>query len=104
LVAVGAFDGDANADLALSTPTWESGAVAILLGRGDGSFGDPTQYTFGQSSSSLATADFNADTVLDVATTDFGADPSSGLLVLLGAGDGAFLPRPDTSTPTARGR
>jgi hypothetical protein len=91
-VAVGDFNGDTTADLAFSTPTWGAGAVRLLLGRGDGSFGNPTPYTIGQSTAAVAIADLNADSVLDLAATDPDADPSSnaGLLVLIGQGDGDF--------------
>jgi FG-GAP-like repeat/RTX calcium-binding nonapeptide repeat (4 copies) len=93
-VAVGDFDGDTNADLAFGAPLWAGGGVAVVLGRGDGSFGEPAQYSVGKSASSVATADFNADSVPDLATTDPSADPNStaGLSVLLGQGDGDFGP------------
>jgi hypothetical protein len=91
-VAVGDFDGDTHADLAFSLGYAFAGGVSILLGDGTGGFDLQDEYKFGSDTTSLAIADFNADTVLDVATTDFGADPNSnaGVLVLLGYGEGDF--------------
>jgi FG-GAP-like repeat/RTX calcium-binding nonapeptide repeat (4 copies) len=96
-VAVGDFDGDRNADLAFGATNTLSGVVAVVRGRGDGSFGDLAAYSVGESITSVATADFNADSVPDLAATDPSADPTStaGLSVLLGEGDGSFQ---DTDT------
>jgi hypothetical protein len=92
-VAVGDFDRDANADLVFADELFFDGAVSIVLGAGDGSFGSRTEYEIGSSTTSLAVADFNADSVADVAATDpeAGANSNAGVLVLLGTGLGTLV-------------
>ena len=90
------------------------GAASIVPGDGDGAFDSRTEYEFGSAATSLAIADFNADSVLDVATTDpdAGVNSNAGVLVLLGpplarwwartCSRPSVRPRrrPGTSTPT----
>jgi Ca2+-binding RTX toxin-like protein len=92
-VAVGDFDGDSTSDLVFADELFFSGAVSIVLGAGDGSFGSRTEYQIGSSATSLAVADFNADSVPDVAAADpdAGANSNAGVLVLLGTGLGTFV-------------
>lgn len=101
-VAVGDFDGDAISDLAFADEPFFSGAVSIVLGAGDGSFGSRTTYPIGSSTTSLAVADFNADSVPDVAAADpdASANSNAGVLVLLGTGLGTSWAR-TTSRPSA---
>jgi hypothetical protein len=103
-VAVGDFDGDLRSDLAVSVGYYDGGGVNILLGDGTGGFDLQNEYKFGSDTTSLAIAEFNADSVLDVATTDFGADPTSnaGVLVLLGWGGGNFQDPDAFHAATAR--
>src|SRR5262249_58341831 len=71
--------------------------VAMLLNRGDGTFGTATFYQMGRSfvrpagtllaQNTLALGDFNGDGRLDVATTDIGDNTVS---VRLGDGTGGF--------------
>ena len=75
-----------NLDLAFSIAFCSSGGISILLGAGDGSFSAPSETQLGKSTTS-AVADFNADSVLDLATTDREA---SAVLVLPGQGNGTF--------------
>jgi len=86
-VAVGDFNGDGVPDLAFSLAFFSSGGISILLGNGDGSFGAPSETQVGESTTSVALADFNADSVLDIATTD---RENSAVLVLPGQGNGTF--------------
>ena len=66
------------------------GSVAVLLGRGDGTFGKPTHYLSGSRPVQLLLGDFNGDGSLDVAVVG-GTDR---VQVLLGNGDGTFsLPK-----------
>ena len=89
-VAVGDFNADGKPDLAVAVGN--RGAVAILLGNGDGTFqsarmvataGSGLYYPLG-----LVVADLNHDGRLDIAT----ANNSYGVSVLLGNGDGTFQP------------
>src|SRR5262249_52436624 len=63
-----------------------SGAVSVLLGRGDGTFDDQVSYAVGRSQD-LLTGDFNGDGSPDLVAGDF-VDSEIG--VLLGRGDGTF--------------
>jgi hypothetical protein len=75
------------------------GSVAVLLGKGDGTFQDPVQYSPFNYPSTLAVADFNGDGLPDIAVT--GAFDSHAVDVLINIGDpapdfGATIP-PDAS-------
>ena len=101
-VATGDFNGDGKLDLAVGNANCpgfspldacDSGSIAVLLGRGNGTFGAAVTYPGGDPwpvdpadtrSSSMATADFNGDGKLDLAL--------SNRNVLLGNGDGTFEP------------
>jgi hypothetical protein len=77
-MATGDFNGDGKADLALTT---QCDQALVFLGRGDGTFGTPTSFAAGASSSVIVTGDFNREGKLDLATN---------VSVLLGNGDGTF--------------
>jgi hypothetical protein len=86
------FNGDGVADLAVvsNAPFSGPGSVVILLGNGNGTFGEPSSFAAGTSSPSrgLAVGDFNGDGKMDVVITNMA--PSDSLSVLLGNGDGTF--------------
>lgn len=84
VLAVGDFNGDSMADLAVTSSY--SGGVSILLGNGDGSFRTPVSYTVGGSSpASIVIGDWNKDGKVDLAVASY-----FGVYVLLGNGDGTF--------------
>jgi hypothetical protein len=83
-IVIADFNNDHKPDLAISETA--VGAVAVLLGNGDGTFGSPTSVYDG-GGSSLVTADFNGDGKMDLASAG-----ASGLAMLLGNGDGTFQP------------
>ncbi len=94
-VAVGDFDGDGKADLAvqrLGNGNNDSGDVTIFISNGDGTFKKGQVFTSVVLPSSLVTADFDSDGTLDLAAFQ----QTFGLVkVFLGKGDGTF------SAPTA---
>jgi hypothetical protein len=70
-IAIGDFNGDGIADLA-ATLNGYPGAIAILLGRGQGTFTQPgnSPVAAGDGTYSLAVADFNGDGIADLAVTN----------------------------------
>jgi hypothetical protein len=83
-LAVADFNGDGNLDVAAPVPVpTVQGAygVAILLGKGDGTFQPPVIYPTNAKSTVIAVADFNNDGNQDIA---------AGSSILLGKGDGTF--------------
>jgi hypothetical protein len=89
-IAVGDFNGDGKADLAVGTDGTRpstSSQVSILLGDGTGGF-EPgaTLSAPGGAVRSIAILDFNGDSKLDLATLN----SSNTLSIFLGNGDGTF--------------
>jgi hypothetical protein len=85
-VAVGDFNGDGKADLAVAT--FSDSKMTILLGDGTGNFTQSgSQITVGTSPSAVVIGDFNGDGKTDLATANqTGVDVS----ILLGDGNGGF--------------
>ena len=98
-VAAGDFNGDGNIDLVASNiglpDAFAGSTVALFLGRGDGSFQAPTEFTVARTPGPLAVDDFDRDGNLDVAATSFQLPLVS---MLAGAGNGTFLPHTDYAT------
>src|SRR5262249_48571990 len=66
--AVGDFNGDGKADIAVVNQTANS--LSVLLGKGDGTFGPKTDYATGTTPVGVAVGDFNGDGKLDVAVAN----------------------------------
>jgi len=92
-IAVGDFNHDGKADLAVVSGCCFQGVV-ILLGNGDGTFRRPVSYAAGVAPVSVVAADFNHDGNLDLAVAN---SLSTYVSILLGNGDGTF--QPATQTP-----
>jgi hypothetical protein len=81
------FDRDGHADVAAPV----EGGIAILLGKGDGTFASADFYDMGQTVGAAAVADFNGDTFPDIAVTLPAVQPR----LLLGNRQGVFTLGPD---------
>lgn len=95
-VAIGDFNGDTFADLAVvnvgvvddSCSVFQSAnanKVTILLGDGLGTFGAPTTYPVGSNPRAIAVGDFNKNGIVDLVTANY---CSHDVSVLFGIGDG----------------
>ena len=100
------FNGDGVPDLVFVNGL---SGVLVLLGNGDGTFGQTPDYTLSGlpdpvSSNSLGTAvagDFNGDGKQDVAVFGIGVNPPSAIVTGLGKGDGTFKAPVSSPIPTA---
>ena len=95
-VAIGDVNNDGNPDLAVShiDASLVGGRLGVLLGSGDGTFGEPTQFSTTRGTS-LALADLNKDNNLDVVVLGEPGFEIGRMSVLFGDGVGAFGGRTD---------
>jgi hypothetical protein len=90
-VAVGDFNADGEADLAVAN--YNSGTVGVLLGNGNGTFRAAVNYATGTFPRFVGVGDFNGDGKADLVLANYGAEEVSGtgsVSILLGSGDGTF--------------
>jgi len=97
-VAVGDFNGDGNADLAVANHG--SNTVTILLGNGKGVFSPPpgSPPATGNLPTWVVVSDFNGDGKADLAVVNNLG--SANVSILLGNGDGTFAPAASPATGT----
>ena len=84
-VAEADFNRDGKPDLCVAN--LKSNTLSVLLGHGDGTFGNQVDYATGAGPNSVAIGDFNADGKADVVVVNSYVPSIS---VLLGNGDGTF--------------
>lgn len=84
-VAAGDLDRDGTPDIV--TSNYLSGAVSVLIGNGDGTFLNRSDYLVGYYPHAVAMADLNNDNIIDLIV---GNQYQDSISVLLGNGDGAF--------------
>jgi hypothetical protein len=91
-IAVADFNGDGALDLGVCDDVSTGNSVAVLLGRGDGTFRTPAFYAAGVAAFGIAAGDFNGDGALDLVTANNGFSNGTGYGVglLLGNADGTF--------------
>jgi pimeloyl-ACP methyl ester carboxylesterase len=91
-LATADFNGDGKLDLVAADSANQS--VAVLLGNGDGTFQPQQEFSTAGNAFVLCVADFNADGHPDIAVANQGPHGSAGagIGILLGKGDGTFLP------------
>jgi FG-GAP-like repeat/Bacterial Ig-like domain (group 3)/FG-GAP repeat len=85
------INGDGYPDIIVGT----NNGVDVLINNGDGTFAAPVNYpTGGTFSNSVQVADIDGDGIPDLVVTNMCLDPTvcSGVVVLLGVGDGTFNP------------
>ena len=94
-VATGDFNNDGRLDIVVAN--FNDLSVGVLLGYGNGTFANQTNYFTGDSSTpiSVAVGDFDNDGHQDIVVADFN---SSIVLVFLGSGDGTFSERSNYTT------
>ena len=102
-VAVGDFNHDGTDDVAVAVSQGQTpltpattGYVAILLGKGDGTFSTPATVPISSAPMSLSTADLNGDGQIDVAVLT-----SQSVWIYFGKGDGTFANPVSYPTGTA---
>ncbi|HEV3307538.1 MAG TPA: FG-GAP-like repeat-containing protein [Candidatus Sulfotelmatobacter sp.] len=91
-IASGDFNGDGKLDLAVTA--FYNGKVAVLLGRGDGTFGPAVYYSVGgnETANAIFVVDLRGIGTLDLVVTN---SLNHEIEVLLGNGDGTFgVPAP----------
>ncbi|MBI3657956.1 MAG: VCBS repeat-containing protein [Acidobacteria bacterium] len=93
-ILAGDFNRDGLTDLVIACggePEHPGATLTVLLGAGDGTFGEAMNIGVGFSPSSMALDDFNGDGIPDLAVTLSGQAAATGTVaVLLGNGDGSF--------------
>jgi hypothetical protein len=89
MIAVADLNHDGHLDLVVANAgvLLYPGDVTVLLGNGDGTFGQPAIYSAGQDPFSVALGDYNDDGKLDLAVAD---ESVNQLSILPGNGDGTF--------------
>ncbi len=88
LVASADFNGDGNADLAVTAGP----QVQVYISKGDGTFKTPpASYSVPSLATSIVLGDFNGDGITDIAVGE-----PNGIAAFLGNGDGTFKPAVNT--------
>ncbi|MCI0684527.1 MAG: FG-GAP-like repeat-containing protein, partial [Gemmataceae bacterium] len=94
------FTGDGILDIVV--PNYFSADISLLIGNGDGTFQPQRRFDAVYKANSAAAGDFNGDGIRDLAVMDRSAGTAT-VAILLGRGDGTFLPPERIVVPFGRG-
>jgi hypothetical protein len=89
-VAVADVNGDGKPDLVVANSA--DNTVSVLLGNGDGTFQDQQTFRVGVFPTAVAATDINSDGKPDLVVAHEVSSFGGGVNVLLGKGDGSFVP------------
>lgn len=92
-VAIGDFNGDDKADIAVANSFPAN--IAVLLGNGDGTLGEPKFYDTGLAPNAVVAEDVDDDGNLDLVAAN---SKGSSVSMLAGKGDGTFGSHVDVAT------
>jgi hypothetical protein len=86
------FNGDGFPDIATANASFgETSTMSVFLGKGNGQFLPPVDYTTNTFTSGIVSGDFNQDGIPDIAAMSQGSTGNDGdVAVFLGNGDGTF--------------
>jgi hypothetical protein len=99
-VAVGDFNQDGIPDLVVANGGGATSTVSIFLGNGDGTFRASREYDAGVDTFSVAVGDLNGDGKPDLVVANVGPSGNENIGVLLGNGDGTFMPVVEYNGPS----
>ncbi len=85
-IAAGYLNNDTNLDLVVAL--WSSGRMGVLLGNGDGTFQNFTNFSTGSHAWAVALGHLNSDTNLDAVVANY---DSGNISILVGDGSGSFV-------------
>jgi hypothetical protein len=100
-VVIADFNRDGIPDVAVTN--FDSGDISVLLGRGDGTFEPQRRFNATTAPVDLTVGDFNGDGIPDLVAIDSQGDVDSTVAILLGRGDGTFLPERTFAALTGSG-
>jgi hypothetical protein len=95
-LVVADLSGNGIEDIVVTNPG--SGDISVLMGRGDGTFAPQVRYDAGTAPNAVVAGDFSGNGILDLAVLSASAG-NSVLAILMGRGDGTFLPAKYYITP-----
>ena len=99
-LAIGDLNGDGKMDLAIANGQFANNGVSVLLGKGDGTFGNLTSWVADQEPAAVVIGNFLGDAKADMVVVNQG---SNDISFLKGNGDGTFAAPPTMAHVTSPG-